>query len=134
VTRPDDRSRRGPRPTLRGREAECAALDRVIAAGREGRSGVLVVRGDAGVGKTALLDHAVDSASEFRLLYVGGVESEMELAFAALHQLCAPLLDRVRELPAPQRSALDRVFGQEAGAAPDRFLVVSLTPGAGHVT
>jgi DNA-binding CsgD family transcriptional regulator len=95
----------------------------VIAAGREGRSGVLVVRGDAGVGKTALLDHAVDSASEFRLLYVGGVESEMELAFAALHQLCAPLLDRVRELPAPQRSALDRVFGQEAGAAPDRFLV-----------
>jgi DNA-binding CsgD family transcriptional regulator len=123
VTRPDDHLRRGILPGLRGREMECAALDRMIAAGRGGRSGVLVVRGDAGVGKTALLDHAVVSAVEFRLLYVAGVESEMELAFAALHQLCAPLLDRVRELPPPQRSALDRVFGQEGGVAPDRFLV-----------
>jgi DNA-binding CsgD family transcriptional regulator/tetratricopeptide (TPR) repeat protein len=123
VKRPDDRSRHRGRPKLRGRDEECAALERVIAAGRDGQSGVLVVLGDAGVGKTALLDYAADSAPECRLLYVGGVESEMELAYAALHQLCGPLLDRVRELPAPQRSALDKIFGHEAGAAPDRFLV-----------
>jgi DNA-binding CsgD family transcriptional regulator len=108
---------------LRGRRAECAALDRLIAAVRAGESRVLVLRGDAGVGKTALLEYAVGSASEFRVLRAGGVESEMELAFAALHQLCAPLLDRVHRLPAPQRHALDTVFGMEEGPPPDRFLV-----------
>src|SRR5580698_7655665 len=123
MTRPDARPRRGSSPTLLGRRAECAALDRTITAGREGLSGVLVVRGDPGVGKTALLDYAADSAPEFRILYAGGVESDMELAFAGLHQLCAPLVARAGELPAPQRAALDTVFGRQQGTPPDSFLV-----------
>ena len=76
-----------------------------------------------GVGKSALLDYAVHSAAGLRVLLATGVESEMELAFAALHQLCAPLLDRLDGLPAPQRDALETVFGMKPGAPPDRFLV-----------
>jgi predicted ATPase len=84
---------------------------------------VLVVRGDAGVGKSALLEYAVNSATDMRTLRALGVESEMELAFAGLHQLCAPLLDQLTEIPAPQRTALETVFGVREGAPPDRFLV-----------
>jgi hypothetical protein len=108
---------------LRGRRLECAVLDRMIAAVREAESRTLVVRGEAGVGKTALLNYAVESAPDLRVLRAAGVESEMELAFASLHQLCAPMLDRVGRLPAPQRDALEIAFGLREGAAPDRFLV-----------
>src|ERR1700748_2091179 len=111
------------RLTLRGRRDECAVLDRLLADARSGRSGVLVLEGEAGVGKTALLDYAVASASDLRVLRAVAVESEMELAFAALHQLCAPVLDRLDRLPVPQRGALLTTFGLRAGAVPDRFLV-----------
>jgi DNA-binding CsgD family transcriptional regulator len=112
---------------LHGRGAECAALDSVIEAARGGASRTLVLQGEAGIGKTALLRYAVESASDLRVLRAAGVESEMELAFAALHQLCGPLLDRVEQLPAPQRDALAIVLGLRAGAAPDGFLVALAT-------
>ena len=83
----------------------------------------MVLRGEAGIGKTALLEYLVASASDLRVVRAVGVESEMELAFASLHQLCAPLLDRIKELPAPQRRALETVFALSDGVAPDRFLV-----------
>jgi DNA-binding CsgD family transcriptional regulator len=108
---------------LRGRRDECATLDRLLDEARAGHSGKLVLRGEAGVGKTALLEYAVDSASDLTVLRASGVESEMELAFAALHQLCAPLLDRLDRLPGPQRDALEITFGLTEGAAPDRFFV-----------
>ncbi|HEX4690356.1 MAG TPA: AAA family ATPase, partial [Solirubrobacteraceae bacterium] len=98
-------------------------LDGLLDEARASRSGVLVLLGEAGIGKTALLEHAVESAPDFTLLRAGGVESEMELAFAALHQLCAPVDDFVDRLPAPQRDALEITFGVSGGAAPDRFLV-----------
>src|SRR3982074_2258462 len=88
------------------REAECAALDEIIEAVRKGESRALVVHGDPGVGKTALLEYLAGRASDCRLLSAAGVESEMELAFAALHQLCTPVLDRLELLPTPQRDAL----------------------------
>jgi hypothetical protein len=115
-------AREGPRP-LRGRRAECATLDGIIAALREGTSRALVLRGEAGVGKSALLQYAVATAGGMTVLRATGVESEMELAFASLHQLCAPVLDRLDGLPAPQREALAIVFGLAAGPPPDRFLV-----------
>jgi DNA-binding CsgD family transcriptional regulator len=108
---------------LQGRRSECAALDRLLEAAREGHSGVLVVRGEAGVGKSALLEYALEAASEFRVTQAAGVESEMELPFAGLHQLCATLLDRLDRLPPPQRDALGTAFGLTSGARPDRFLV-----------
>jgi predicted ATPase len=108
---------------LRGRRDECVVLDRLLDAARAGRSSALVLGGEAGVGKTALLDYAIASASNLRVLAAVGVESEMELAFAALHQLCAPVLDRLERLPVPQRDALMTTFGLRAGAVPDRFLV-----------
>src|SRR6478672_3029454 len=108
---------------LCGRRDERAVLDRLLDGARAGRSSALVVEGEAGVGKTALLDYAIASASDLRVLRAVGVESEMELAFAALHQLCAPVLDRVDQLPVPQRDALLTTFGLRAGAVPDRFLV-----------
>jgi DNA-binding CsgD family transcriptional regulator/tetratricopeptide (TPR) repeat protein len=112
------------RPTmLRGRRAECGALDELLDGVRDGRSAVLVVRGEAGVGKTALLDYAVAAAPDLRCARAAGVESEMELAFAGLHQLCGPMLDRLGRLPGPQRDALRIAFGLETGPAPDRFLV-----------
>ena len=88
---------------LRGRRDECAVLDRLLDGARAGRSAALVLEGEAGAGKTALLDYAIASASDLRVLRAVGVESEMELAFAALHQLYAPLLDRLDGLPGPQR-------------------------------
>src|SRR3954471_19795763 len=112
---------------LRGRRDERAVLDGLLDEARGGRSGVLVLRGEAGIGKTALLGHASDSASDVRLLRAVGVESEMELAFAALHQLCAPVHHFVDRLPGPQRDALEVTFGVSAGAAPDRFLVALAT-------
>src|SRR5690349_14756950 len=93
--------------TFRGRAGERERLDRLLARAREGESAVLVIRGEAGVGKTALLRYAAGQASDFRIAEVTGVESEMELAYAALHQLCSPLLDRPHALPEPQRVALD---------------------------
>src|ERR1700753_3803848 len=108
---------------LRGRRSECAALDALLDRARAGRSGALVVEGEAGVGKTALLDYAIASASDLRVLVAVGVESEMELAFAALHQLCAPVLDRLERLPAPQRDALRTTFGLRAGPVADRFFL-----------
>jgi DNA-binding CsgD family transcriptional regulator len=108
---------------LLGRLPERAALGQLLEAARGGRSGVLVLRGEAGVGKTALLEDAIESAAEFRVARVAGVESEMELAFAALQQLCAPMLDKLEGLPDPQREALGVAFGLNAGSAPDRFLV-----------
>ena len=90
---------------------------------RTGESRSLVLRGEAGIGKTALLEYLLESASDMTVVQAEGVESEMELAFASLHQLCAPLLDRLDRLPAPQREALEIAFGERAGAPPDRFLV-----------
>src|SRR4051794_39490880 len=108
---------------LDGRRAEREALGELLAVVRGGQSRVLVVRGEAGVGKTALVESVIGSASGFQVLRAVGVESEMELAFAALQQLCAPMLDRLDQLPAPQGDALGVAFGLRAGEAPDRFLV-----------
>ena len=113
----------GPAEVLHDRRIEREALVGLLAAVRGGQSRVLVVCGEAGVGKTALLEYAIGSASGFRVVRAVGVESEMELAFAALQQLCAPILDRLDRLPAPQRDALGVAFGLRAGDAPDRFLV-----------
>jgi DNA-binding CsgD family transcriptional regulator len=108
---------------LLGRRSEIEVLDRLLDAARGGRSGVLVLRGDPGVGKTALLEHTIESTSGFRIARATGAESEMELPFAGLHQLCAPMLDRLEGLPDPQREALAVAFGLSGGPAPDRFLV-----------
>ncbi|MCM4085098.1 ATP-binding protein [Paractinoplanes hotanensis] len=110
---------------LTGRQVERDMLDRVVEAVRGGQGRALVVRGEPGVGKTALLDHLADRTSrvECRLVRVTGVQSEMELAFAGLHQLCAPLLHHAERLSVPQRDALRTAFGLTAGPPPDRFLV-----------
>jgi DNA-binding CsgD family transcriptional regulator/tetratricopeptide (TPR) repeat protein len=105
------------------RRAESDALDRLLDAIRAGKSQALVVRGEAGVGKTALLDHLVSRASGIRVVRAAGVQSEMELAFAGLHQLCAPMLDWAEMLPGPQREALRTAFGLSPGPVPNRFLV-----------
>ena len=110
-------------PTLLNRETERTALDDLLGDLRSGRGRALVVRGEAGVGKSALLEYVAGAAADMRVARAVGVESEMELAFASLHQLCAPLLDRLEGLPGPQRDALGIAFGLRAGAAPDRFLV-----------
>ena len=108
---------------LLGRRRECAVLDQLAASVRAGGSEVLVLRGEAGAGKTALLEYLLEHASGCNIARAAGVESEMELAFAGLHQLCAPFLDQMERLPGPQRDALGTAFGLQAGAAPDRFLV-----------
>ena len=108
---------------LRGRGSECALLDDLVAAVRRGESRSLVLKGEAGIGKTALLEYLIASASDLTVVRAVGVQSDMELAFASLHQLCGPLLDRLETLPAPQRQAMEIVFGLSAGEAPDRFLV-----------
>ena len=110
-------------PAFRGRTSELEALGRLLERVREGQSGVLIIRGEAGLGKTALLRHAVAEAAGFDVIQIAGVESEMELPFAGLHQLCAPMLSRFNSLPEPQRNALSIAFGLSIGDAPDRFLV-----------
>ncbi|WP_433161823.1 helix-turn-helix transcriptional regulator [Kribbella sp. CA-247076] len=112
-----------PRHGLRGRHAECRALDRLLENVRKGRSRALVIRGEAGVGKSALLGYAARGASGCRVVQVAGVEYEKELAYAGLHQLCAPLLRLKDRLPAPQRDALDTAFGLSAKVPADRFVV-----------
>jgi len=99
------------------------ALDRLVATVRGGQSRALVVRGDPGVGKTALLDYLGRGASGCQVARASGVQSEMELAFSGLHQLCAPMLSRAEHLSAPQRDALRTAFGQAAGPPPNRFMV-----------
>ncbi len=108
---------------LRGRFQECGVLDRLLEAVQGCESGALVVRGDPGVGKSALLEYVAGRASGCRVARAAGVQSEMELAYSGLDQLCAPVLDRIDRLPEPQRDALRTVFGLSGGAAPDRFLV-----------
>src|SRR3954471_15258629 len=110
-------------PALLGRRSERETLDRLVANVRAGQSAVLVLRGEAGAGKSALLGCLVERASGCRIARATGVESEMELPFAGLHQLCGPMLDRLDRLPAPQRDALATAFGLSAGDPPDRFLV-----------
>ena len=105
------------------RRAECSLLDGVLRAVRSGESRVLVLHGDPGVGKSALMEYAAGQASGCRLVRAAGVESEMELAYAALQQVCAPMLDHLDRLPAPQRDALSVAFGLSAGPAPDRLLI-----------
>jgi DNA-binding CsgD family transcriptional regulator len=105
------------------RASEREVLDRLLAKARDGESGVLVIRGEAGIGKTALVRYAARQASGFRVTQVTGVEAEMELPFAGIHQLCAPVLDRLDALPQPQQDALNVALGLAAGDVPDRFLV-----------
>src|SRR6516165_2809728 len=112
-----------PMPALLDRQRERAALDELLGDLRSGLGRALVVRGEAGVGKSALLDCLAGAAVDMRVVRAVGAESEMELAFAGLHLLCAPLLDRLEGLPGPQRDALAVAFGLREGAAPDRFLV-----------
>ncbi len=116
----------GPGTGLLDRRVERGAVDRVLDRARAGSSAVLVVRGEPGIGKTVVLDYAVSraSASDLRVVRAAGVESELELAYAALHQLCVPLLGpRLEQLPRPQRDALAVAFGMREGPPPDRFLV-----------
>ena len=108
---------------LTNRRSECGVLDRFVdgVRAREGRA--LVVRGEPGIGKTVLLDYLAGRAAGCRVERAAGVQSEMELAFAGLHQLCVPMLDHARSLPVPQREALRTALGLAAGPVPDRFLV-----------
>jgi DNA-binding CsgD family transcriptional regulator len=108
---------------LAGRGAEGARLDRLLADARAGQSAVLVLRGEPGIGKTALLGYAAERAAGFQVVRAAGVESEMELPFAGLHQLCGPMLGGLRRLPPPQRGAMGTAFGLSSGGQPDRFLV-----------
>ena len=112
-----------PRAGFLDRDRERDVLDRLIAGVRAGESRVLVLRGEAGIGKSALLGHLSAAAEGCRIARAAGVESEMELAFAGLHALCAPMLDRLGNLPSPQRDAVNIAFGMSAGPPPDRFLV-----------
>jgi hypothetical protein len=105
----------------RGRQRECEALDRLLAQVWAGHTRTLVLRGEAGAGKTALLGYLLERARGCHVVRAAGVESETELAFAGLHQLCAPFLDRLERLPGPQRDALGTAFSLQGGDAPDRF-------------
>jgi hypothetical protein len=108
---------------LRGRKQQCEALDGLLTDVRAGRSRTLVVRGEPGIGKTALLSYLADTAPDFQVARTAGVEAEMELPFAALHQLCARMPHRLDQLPGPQRDALGVALGLHSGNTPDRFLV-----------
>jgi DNA-binding CsgD family transcriptional regulator len=112
-----------PGSGLLGRTSEREVLDRLLVSVREGQSAVLVLRGEAGIGKTALLRHVARQASGFRVAQVAGVEAEMELPFSGIHQLCAPVLDHLESLPQPQYDALNVALGLASGDVPDRFLV-----------
>src|SRR4051794_10787436 len=112
-----------PPAGLLDRVREREVLAQLVAGVRAGQSQALVLRGEAGAGKTALLRHVPEAAEGCTIVWATGVESEMELAFAGLHSLCAPMLDRLDQLPEPQRDALSTAFGMSVGPAPDRFLV-----------
>jgi DNA-binding CsgD family transcriptional regulator len=114
---------RAPGAQLLGRQREREVLDRVLKAARGGKGGVLAVYGEAGVGKSALLEYTIESGQDFRIVRTIGVEGEMELAFAALQQLCSPSLDFMEHLPDPQRDALEVALGLSAGRVPNPFLV-----------
>ena len=114
---------RGGTARLADRRAECAALDRLLDAVRAGESRALVVHGEPGAGKTVLLEYLAGRAAGCQVVRAAGVQSEMELAFAGLHQVCAPLLDRLEALPGPQAEAMRTAFGLSTGPVPDRFLV-----------
>ena len=132
ATDPDDATRSGARPVemasrqcgtrLLGRTDDCARLDELASNALEGRGGVLVIRGEAGIGKTALLEY-LGAAAGYRVTRTVGVESEMEFAYAGLHQFCAEMMGALERLPGPQRGALEVAFGLRDGEAPDRFLV-----------
>jgi DNA-binding CsgD family transcriptional regulator/tetratricopeptide (TPR) repeat protein len=117
------RAGQAPGARLHGRSGECEMLDRLAADVRAGQSRVLVLRGEPGTGKTALLDYLAQRADGCRVARVTGAEPETELAFAGLHQLCAPFLGRLGQLPEPQRDALRTVFSMQGGNAPGRFAV-----------
>jgi len=108
---------------LLDRRSECEELDRLIADLRTGQSRAMVIWGDVGIGKTALLNRTLEQAADCRAIRTAGVEAERELAFAALHQVCVPMLSELEILPAPQRDALRTAFGLEGGSPPDRFMV-----------
>jgi DNA-binding CsgD family transcriptional regulator len=108
---------------LLGRRSECDVLDQLIDEVRAGEGRALVIHGEAGIGKTALLEYAAEKAGNFRVERASGVEWEMDLAFAGLHQLCTQMLDRIDRLPDPQRTAVETAFGLSGGSPPDRFLV-----------
>src|SRR6201995_2987257 len=110
-------------PVFLGRAGERDHLDRLRETARGGQSAVLVIRGEAGIGKTALVRYAARQAAGFRVAQIAGVEAEMELPFAGLHRLCAPMLDQLDALPAPQQNALRVSFGLSSADVPDRFLV-----------
>jgi hypothetical protein len=114
---------RAPAAQLLGRQRERDVLDRVLEKARDGHGGVLAVYGEPGIGKTALLDYAIEAGADFRVARTVGVEGEMELAFAALHQLCSPSLDLMERLPDPQRDAFEVALGLSAGLPPNPFLV-----------
>ena len=114
---------RAPAAALFGRRREREVLDRVLEGAREGRGGVLAVYGEPGVGKTALLGYAIETGRNFRISRTSGVEGEMELAFAALQQLCSPSFDLLEHLPQPQREAVEVALGLSAGRPPNPFLV-----------
>jgi predicted ATPase len=103
---------------LLGRQRERAVLDRLLDTARSGHSAVLVVHGDPGVGKTALLEYAIEAAEDFHVVRTSGVEGEFDLDYAALHQLCTPILEFIDRLPDPQRNALGVAFGLVTGLAP----------------
>src|SRR3954447_15369501 len=109
--------------SLRARAPERELLDGLVSDIRQGKSRSLMLGGEAGIGKTALLEYLIASASDLTVARATGVETEMELAYASLHELCAPKLDPLERQPGPQRDALRIVFGLSAGPAPDRFLV-----------
>ncbi len=114
---------KGVRLVLLGRESERAVLSRLLGAARDGHGGAIVVLGEPGIGKTALIEEAITAAEGFQVFQTAGHEGEMELAFAALQRLCGPGLDSLQRLPEPQRDALSVVFGITAGDPPDRLLV-----------
>src|SRR4029077_14940840 len=114
---------KAPSVQVLGRQREREVVDRVLESARDGQGGVLAVYGEPGVGKTALIECAVGAAADFRVARSVGVEGEMELAFAALHQLCSQSLGLLEHLPEPQREALEVALGLRAGRAPNPFLV-----------
>ena len=108
---------------LLGRDEERAALNALIDAAGDGLSGALVLHGEAGMGKTALLEYSIESASNLQVARITGIEAERDLSFAALHRLLQPSLDRLSRLPQPQRDGLSSAFGLTSHAAADPFLI-----------